>query len=150
MYIKINNGQAEPYSIAALRNAYPNVSFPKEMGDELLAEYSVYPVTRLGAPIFDIATEKLVRNTPSLIGDIWTETWSVVSLTDEERAARSASLSAKVRKQRNEILSSTDWTQIADAPVDQAAWANYRQSLRDITLQEGFPYSIVWPTKPIA
>jgi len=46
------------------------------------------------------------------------------------------------------LLSDSDWTQVADAPVDQAAWAVYRQALRDITDQEGFPYSVNWPTAP--
>lgn len=41
-----------------------------------------------------------------------------------------------------------DWTQVADAPVDKAAWATYRQALRDITSQVSFPDSITWPTEP--
>jgi len=53
-----------------------------------------------------------------------------------------------VRARRNDFLADTDWTQVADAPVDQAAWATYRQALRDVTAQEGFPYSVAWPTKP--
>ena len=54
----------------------------------------------------------------------------------------------EVRIKRNLKLSETDWTQVADAPVDQAAWAVYRQELRDITEQEGFPTSVVWPSTP--
>lgn len=54
----------------------------------------------------------------------------------------------EVRKQRNNILADSDWTQVADAPVDQAAWATYRQSLRDIPQQDGFPTDVVWPDKP--
>lgn len=56
-------------------------------------------------------------------------------------------LTNEVRALRNALLSASDWTQVADAPVDQAAWATYRQALRDITSQEGFPHSVVWPTK---
>ena len=52
------------------------------------------------------------------------------------------------RINRNALLSKSDWTQVADAPVDQAAWATYRQALRDITDQAGFPNEVVWPTKP--
>ena len=55
---------------------------------------------------------------------------------------------ANVRQQRNEKLSASDWTQVADAPVDQAAWAAYRQALRDITAQAGFPWTIDWPAQP--
>lgn len=53
-----------------------------------------------------------------------------------------------VRLQRNVLLSESDWTQVADAPVDKAAWAIYRQALRDIPSQVGFPLDVVWPEKP--
>lgn len=53
-----------------------------------------------------------------------------------------------VRAKRNALLSESDWTQLADAPVDRAAWASYRQALRDIPSQAGFPLDVVWPEKP--
>ena len=56
-------------------------------------------------------------------------------------------LASEIRAERNRLLAASDWTQVADAPVDQAAWATYRQALRDITAQAGFPNDIVWPTK---
>jgi len=54
----------------------------------------------------------------------------------------------KVRTQRDALLSQSDWTQVPDAPVDQAAWAEYRQALRDVPEQAGFPTEITWPQKP--
>ena len=51
-------------------------------------------------------------------------------------------------KGRNGLLAASDWTQVADAPVDRAAWADYRQALRNITSQAGFPENIIWPTQP--
>lgn len=57
-------------------------------------------------------------------------------------------LATQARAQRNAILASSDWTQVPDAPVDQAAWATYRQALRDITAQDGFPTEINWPALP--
>ena len=56
--------------------------------------------------------------------------------------------SEKVRTNRNKLLADSDWTQVADAPVDKAAWATYRQELRDITEQDGFPVSANFPTAP--
>lgn len=53
-----------------------------------------------------------------------------------------------IRTERNKILFDSDWTQVADAPVDQAAWATYRQALRDVPAQEGFPNTVDWPTQP--
>jgi len=57
-------------------------------------------------------------------------------------------LGENARESRNLMLSESDWTQVADAPVDKAAWAAYRQALRDIPQQAGFPTSITWPVKP--
>ena len=56
--------------------------------------------------------------------------------------------SNKVRLQRNRLLADSDWTQVPDAPVDQAAWATYRQALRDVPEQAGFPEDINWPQIP--
>lgn len=52
--------------------------------------------------------------------------------------------------QRNQLLYACDWTQLPDAPVDKAAWATYRQALRDITQQPDYPQTIVWPVAPAA
>jgi hypothetical protein len=52
------------------------------------------------------------------------------------------------RNQRNVLLAASDWTQVDDAPVDKAAWATYRQALRDITSQVDFPHTVTWPAKP--
>lgn len=54
---------------------------------------------------------------------------------------------AIVRAERNSKLAASDWTQLADAPVDAAEWAVYRQALRDITTQPD-PFAIVWPEMP--
>ena len=45
-------------------------------------------------------------------------------------------------------LQSSDWTQLADSTVDSQAWAEYRQQLRDLSKQPGFPDDVVWPTAP--
>ena len=54
-----------------------------------------------------------------------------------------------VRFRRDRLLSASDWTQLPDVPVTtKDDWSVYRQALRDITDQAGFPFSIVWPTAP--
>lgn len=58
-------------------------------------------------------------------------------------------LATEARSKRNTLLAASDWTQVADAHVDQAAWATYRQALRDITAQAGFPTDISWPVQPV-
>lgn len=53
-----------------------------------------------------------------------------------------------LRAQRNRLLSSCDWTQVPDAPVDQSAWAAYRQVLRDLPDNTVDPFNPVWPQQP--
>lgn len=54
-----------------------------------------------------------------------------------------------VREERDRLLAETDWTQAADVPqTTKDKWAPYRQALRDVPQQEGFPFNVVWPTKP--
>jgi hypothetical protein len=54
----------------------------------------------------------------------------------------------QVRSQRDWRLSQCDWTQLPDSPVEAEDWALYRQQLRDVTLQVGFPEEVVWPEEP--
>ncbi len=82
------------------------------------------------------------------IVDVATGERTIRQFTEEEIAAADAATANGVRIERTRLLKESDWTQVSDAPVDKAAWAEYRQDLRDITEQAGFPYSVVWPTKP--
>lgn len=62
--------------------------------------------------------------------------------TPEQRAANA-------REQRNRLLTESDWTQLPDVNLaTKAAWATYRQALRDITDQPGYPLDVTWPTPP--
>lgn len=82
------------------------------------------------------------------IDGAWYTKYSVADMDDEAKAAKDAEQAKSVRDQRNTKLAESDWTQVADAPVDKAVWATYRQALRDITTQEGFPWEVTWPTAP--
>ena len=56
---------------------------------------------------------------------------------------------AEVRAERNTKLSATDWTQAADVPqAVKDSYVSYRQALRDVPNQSGFPNEIVWPDAP--
>jgi hypothetical protein len=63
------------------------------------------------------------------------------------KAAKDAEQAKSVRTTRDEKLKDSDWTQIADAPVDKEIWATYRQALRDVPTQSGFPWEVTWPTQ---
>jgi hypothetical protein len=66
----------------------------------------------------------------------------------EYKAAKDAEQAKAVRQARGEKLKDSDWTQIADSTADKALWATYRQALRDVTSQAGFPWTIEWPVAP--
>ena len=141
MHIKLTKGIPEIYTIRQLRRDNPQTSFPKRPGDELLAEWGVYPCGQQNQPTYDRLTEKVREGPIEQIDGVWTKTWAVEQLPDEEASER-------VRAERDRLLAASDWTQVADAPVDQAAWVHYRQTLRDVPQQSGFPYSVIWPPKP--
>ena len=66
----------------------------------------------------------------------------------EYKARKDAERAVVVRQERSTKLKECDWTQTADSPVNKETWATYRQSLRDVPSQEGFPWTITWPTQP--
>ena len=88
--------------------------------------------------------------TKHILGPVFTDTEDATTAEQEAayKTAKDAEQAKAVRQQRGEKLKDSDWTQVIDAPVDQAAWATYRQALRDITGQEGFPWTITWPEQP--
>jgi hypothetical protein len=79
----------------------------------------------------------------------WFTKYSVADLDDEAKAAKDAEQAKSVREQRNQKLGQTDWTQGKDiADNISTAWATYRQALRDVPSQAGFPWTVQWPTQP--
>lgn len=74
--------------------------------------------------------------------------WDAVDMSAEQIAELQELKNTQVRGERNRLLSGTDWTQLSDAPTNQSAWATYRQALRDLPEQAGFPHNVTWPTKP--
>lgn len=57
----------------------------------------------------------------------------------------------EIRARRDKLLSDTDWTQTLDAPIDavtREAMRTYRQALRDVPQQDGFPTDVQWPELP--
>lgn len=53
-----------------------------------------------------------------------------------------------LRRNRNALLTASDWTQVPDAPVDHLVWAAYRQALRDLPASVDDPLNFEWPEAP--
>jgi len=121
---------------------FPDTSFG-DRGPSLdwIAEEGYYVIS-VWKP-YDHATEKLVSVAPHLYDGMCCLV-DVEPLTAEELQARVDTQWAAIRSQRNQMLKDTDWTQLADSPVDKASWATYRQELRDLT-QQADPFKITWP-----
>ena len=78
--------------------------------------------------------------------------YSVFDFTTKQWVLNPDLASSDVLTARNKLLFSTDWTQIPNNPLTsekQAEWATYRQELRDIPQQSGYPYNVVWPVAPV-
>jgi hypothetical protein len=98
-----------------------------------------------------------MRQGVELIGDNWHTKYVLGPIFTGETAAadeaeykaiKDAECAVIIRQERSTKLKECDWTQLADSPVNKETWATYRQSLRDVPLQEGFPWTITWPTQP--
>lgn len=135
--------------VADYRAMFPNTSFPPSGPSEsFMADNDLLGVTVWKA--HDLEAEKLVPAEP-YIENSQVFTVAVAPLTEEELQARADSKAASVRAERNARLAACDWTQLDDANLDNALkleWRDYRQALRDISSQSGFPHEVVWPLRP--
>lgn len=85
-----------------------------------------------------------------VLGPVFTDTPEATAAEQEAAyiAAKDAEQWRNVRADRNKRLAECDWTQLADASVDNLAWATYRQALRDLPQTQTNPFAIVWPASP--
>lgn len=144
MFAKVENEQIIkfPYTIQELRADFPNVSFPANTPPSVLAQYGLVSVLIEDVPAHNVATHKVKKKDPVKLNGQWISQWEVIQ-HEHDRAA------SNIRSQRNTKLSETDWTQVKDIPEEVSqAWGAYRQALRDIPQQEGFPFNVVWPEAP--
>ena len=151
MFALIEDGVVKqyPYNIYQLKMAHPNVSFPVDPSDATLQEFGIFRVFFATSP--SVSNTQVLEEDPPVFSaeyQRWTQVWRVRDMTEEEVQQRNDSKASEIRTERNEKIAKTDWTQLPDCPVDKSAWATYRQALRDITAQTGFPWTIDWPEQP--
>jgi hypothetical protein len=146
------------------RAAFPSTGFPIHITEQTYNEFGYDVVLEgpqaSGGTVYQYSVPAGVEQidgkwyTKHILGPVFTDTTfdGVTTTAAEQEAAykahKDAEQSKSVRADRNQRLSDSDWTQVADAPVDKAAWAAYRQALRDVPSQNGFPWSVEWPTQP--
>lgn len=138
----------EVVSQGEFRSRNKNTSFPSQWSVELVEELGLDPVFETPAPTVTRYQTAYKDGTEQDSKGNWVWKWSISEMDDEAKAAKDAAQATAVRADRDRRLADSDWTQVADAPVDKAAWATYRQGLRDVPAQVGFPHEITWPSKP--
>jgi hypothetical protein len=150
MYVKVENNEIVqyPYSLEQFRADNRNVSFPSDLSNDILASHGVYPVSNDPIPTYDPATQRVQKsNTPVLREGKWVITKTVEQLTEDQINSFTITVAKKARARRTELLQETDWCALNDVTMS-TEMATYRQALRDVPAQEGFPHTITWPTKP--
>jgi hypothetical protein len=163
MQIRIRE-TGELVSEQAFRAMFPSTSMPRPLTEAIINDFGGDVVFEgpqaTGGTVYQYSQGAGVEQvngkwyTKYVLGPIFTDTTvdGVTTTAAENEAAYKAMKDAEqaksVRTTRGEKLKDTDWTQVADAPVDKAAWATYRQALRDISGQEGFPWAVEWPEMP--
>lgn len=154
MLIKLENGSpvGHPVLEANFRALHPDTSFPAVLTPELVEPFGfgMFEYSQIPEPAhhYDKAVEaKAVRD----VQGVWRQVWELVPMSEAERLEADHDQAAIMRHARDMALTRSDFSQMADAPawVDQAAWAAYRQALRDVPQQGGFPWQISWPETPI-
>jgi len=170
MYVKLTNGSVDqfPYTIGQFRRDNPNTSFPAQIPNTILRRYAVYEVTELAKPSYDPLVQTLVVGTPTrevirmkteedctdpetgevdtdqvgqpLYGNEWEVSYTAQNM--EQATAES-----NVRAKRDSLLQETDWMALSDVTMS-SEMTTYRQALRDVPAQSGFPFSVTWPNKP--
>jgi len=153
VFVKVNtNGSVNqfPYTIGQLRRDNNNISFPKIIPNSLLETFNVFPVELEDISDYDRRTQYIENSEiPELVDNQWVLKKIICDKTSEEINNYDKVVENQVRVKRNKLLSDTDWTQLPDAPTENAQeWQTYRQSLRDIPQQSNFPTDVDWPSKP--
>ena len=152
------------------RTLHTNPALPAEVTEQVLNTYEAdlvlegQPAT--GGTVYQYSQYAGVEQidgkwyTKYVLGPIFTDRAAVVSESPgginipaataaeqeaEYKANMDANKATAMRADRNKRLAESDWTQVADSSANKATWATYRQALRDVPAQSGFPWNITWP-----
>lgn len=137
--IKIIDGEPKPYSFAAFRAANKHTVYGATISNRHINAQDVYRVRTLPKPS-EVGKKAVAQTLPTLVATEWALDW----VLDWDLVALSAD---EARALRDDLLASTDWTANSDVTMTEEM-TTYRQALRDIPAQDGFPNTVTWPTKP--
>lgn len=153
MYIKLPD--IYPYDLdSRFQQDFPNTSKQDVWSDAALAEFDIFPVAAVEQPSIVMHEQAVVELTPQKINGVWTQVWSVIERTPDDKqnmieAQASAMRSERDRKLREECdcINPMWWQDMTDD--QKLGMKAYRQALLDVPSQPGFPFSVDWPVKPL-
>ena len=163
MEIRIRESGAVVYE-SEFRTLFHNTSLPQQLTEALINDLGADVVFEgpqaTGGTVYQYSQRQGVEQvngkwyTKYVLGPIFIDTvvdgvtTTAIEQETAYKAQKDAEQAKSVRADRDTKLAECDWTQVSDAPVDKQVWATYRQALRDITAQTGFPWTITWPDAP--
>ena len=166
MQIRIRESSAVMY-IDEFRRLNAGTSFPQVISEETLNAFGADVVFEgpqaSGGTVYQYSQAAGVEQiggkwyTKHILGPVFTNTPAVGDIPAKTaaeneaayKATKDADQATSVRTSRTDKLKESDWTHTTDSTVaNKEAWATYRQALRDITSQVGFPWTITWPDAP--
>jgi len=146
MYVLVgdnNTIEKFPFTVQELRRRHKNVSFPAPIPEETLNSFGVYSVVPMSRPSYDLLTSRVITGAV-YNGEVWEQSYRIIDLGEdqvkENVAARAAN---ELAETQNDAM--TYLEQNLTVPEDLV---NFRNYMREIESQDGYPYSLSWPTKP--
>ena len=143
-----------PYTYDAFRRAHPNLSLSSKKFhtdiEGMKNEYNIVPVRRIENPYYDPLTSYIrVDSKPTYQNGEWVLIPRVIIKPQDRIEAELQATTLEARQRRNALLFETDWSQVEDVPDSiKLRFREYRNKLRAITEQKGFPHEIDWPQAP--
>lgn len=128
---------------------HPNTSFTLPMTIEVINDFGADPVLEGPQPSAGRYQTVYRDGVEQDAEGRWFTKYNVADMDDDAKKAIDEQQAKNVREDRNKRLAESDWTQLDDSPgQNKLAWATYRQALRDVPTQTGFPWEVQWPNKP--
>tara|TARA_B100000131_G_C18035401_1_gene580210 strand:+ start:756 stop:1199 length:444 start_codon:yes stop_codon:yes gene_type:complete len=126
---------------------YKGWSLPKPITPSFIETLGYKVITEGSFPSTTAPYEYVSSDGIEEISGKWYTKFKVETYTGDDKTAIDNDAAVAVRGQRNALLAETDWAALSDVTLSDAM-KTYRQALRDVPTQGGFPHTVTWPTKP--
>jgi len=126
---------------------YKGYSLPRPITTTFIEGLGYKVVNAGSVPSITAPYEYVADDGIEEISGAWYTKYKVETYTGDEKTAIDTSTAAFQRGERNRLLEETDWAALSDVTLSDAM-KTYRQALRDVPTQGGFPHTVTWPTKP--